>query len=640
MAAGSGRTAVRSGLRHRPDPRYWPGPRYRPGARHRAGLIAGLTLAVLAAAAPDRAPAAPPAAPPGWARVVPAAGAVQVVVQGTVVLSLRGPDALRRAAEVVRRLEVAAAVGSPLAVAVAVHAGGADLLLNGHRLVTVDPPQAAAHAATPEALAAVWAGRLVQALARPAVLIAPARLLLPPGAVATVQVRVFPPAPLRVGPHDEQVAQARLGAPGVLVVEGRRPGSVLIPLLAGLTQVGLAVTVRAEAGILPEAVTVTVTGKTLDPGLVAEAVTRRIDQLTVRQPGAVLTVGPIPPLPELPPPEGGNGPPAEPIVLEVPARLQSPYALPVSRLVPATVLHETVAVRDPTVLLVSNRPEVVVANGVLFQDVVDGAHPTRLLYHHMNGSPHARILTVSLGNRGDRPARLLLLRGLAGPSPDPLYVGHVATLRFLRAVADGQGYVLELPPRSTYTFTAQGLAPRQLVSGILQVQLLEGEALEVALHIRSPWLLQGTVTSEVNQPAYPHPRGTFQLTTVTVGPTVDVTRAAVLVDLGTWGRPRDLRTGEVLVGDYGILYRLAPVLVNPQPRELSVDLTATAAGGPARGVFLIAGEVVELGVLRAGESQRLATWTLAAGETRAVEILTMPAAGSFYPVRLALRPHE
>lgn len=627
MAAGWGRTAVRSDVGHRP------------GARHRAGLIAGLALAVLAAAAPSRAPAAPPAAPPGWARVVPVAGAVQVVVQRTVVLSLRGPDALRRATEVVRRLEAAAAAGGPPEVAVAVHAGGADLLLNGRRLVTVDPAQAAAHAATPEALAAVWAGRLVQALAHPAVLIAPARLLLPPGAVATVQVTVFPPEPLRVGPHDEQVAQARLGAPGVLVVEARRPGSVLIPLLAGLTQVSLAVTVRAEAGILPEAVTVTVTGKTRDPGLVAEAVTRRIDQLTVRQPGAVLTVGPIPPLPELPP-EGGNGPPAEPVVLAVPARLQSPYALPVSRLVRTTVLRETVAVRDPTVLLVSNRPEVVVANGVLFQDVVDGAHPTRLLYHHMNGSPHARILTVSLGNRSDRPARLLLLRGLAGPSPDPLYVGHVATLRFLRAVADGQGYVLELPPRSTYTFTAQGLAPRQLVSGILQLQLLEGEALEVAVHIRSPWLLQGTVTSEVNQPAYPHPRGTFQLTTVTVGPTVDVTRAAVLVDLGTWGRPRDLRTGEVLVGDYGILYRLAPVLVNPQPRELSVDLTATAAGGPARGVFLIAGEVVELGVLRAGESQRLATWTLAGGETRAVEILTMPAAGSFYPVRLALRPHE
>jgi hypothetical protein len=67
---------------------------------------------------------------------------------------------------------------------------------------------------------------------------------------------------------------------------------------------------------------------------------------------------------------------------------------------------------------------------------------------------------------------------------------------------------------------------------------------------------------------------------------------------------------------------------------------AFAAGGEARGLFIVDGTLVDIGYLRANEERAVASFTLAPGAVRDVTIVTMPVAGSFYPVRLTARPRR
>ncbi len=556
-----------------------------------------------------------------------------VVVQEIPVLRLRGAGAEARAAEVVRRLgEVVAQRPLEFAVTVQALPGAAELLVNERHLVTADPEQARANQTTPDALAAQWAARLQAALARNTVILTPNLLVLRMGQIATTLVESFLPGAVEIGPYDQRVAAAFVTG-DMITVEAREVGSVLVPIVVGGGSAFLQVVVRREAGTIPAEVIVRVTGDFANPAVVRDAVLRRLEQVVGREPGATVAVG-IPPY----------DPPAvetDSLVIPVSVRVGSPYALPVDRVVRVTVLRETVAVVDPVALLVSNRPEVVLADGVLFEEVVAARHPVRLLYHHQNGTPgHNRILTVMLTNRSERPAEILLIGGLAGPSPDPLFVGQAATVRFLQNLAAGRGYILEIPGQSSYAFTAQTLAPLQLVSGILQLQLLAGDELEVRVQVRLPWLLDRTVTLPVNQVAYPHPKGVFQSPTVTIARTVDLGQTTAIVDLGAVAGLRDVTTGEPLIGDYGVVYRITITAVNSWAREAQAEVVATAAGGPARGAFLIDGRLVEMAIFRPLEERVLATIAVPADQAVPISIVTMPTAGSYYPVRIALRSRE
>jgi hypothetical protein len=596
----------------------------------RRALVSGAALACLLAL--TAIPGAGAGGPPLQVVIQPGGLPVAtVIVQDVAVLRLRGPDARTRATEVARRLgEILADGAHPLVVGVAARGKAADLLLNGRRLVTVDATAARGAGSVPLALARVWADQLREALSRNTVTLTPALLVLRPGERAAASVTAFLPGPVTIGPYDERVAVAQIVG-GVVSVEARGIGSTAVPVIVGAGQAPLTVVVRRPAGVIPQTVTVRVTGE-LSAALVREAVQRKIEQSVLREPGASLAVGAIHV------DETALAGPDAPEML-VPVTVRSPYALPVDGVIRVTLVREQVEIADPALLLVSNRPEAVLADGVLFEEVVDARRPTRLLYHHQNGSAdHSRVLTVALTNRADHPAALLLISGLAGPSPDSLFVGSAATGRFLQNLAAGRGYVLEMPARTTYAFVAQTMAPLQLVSGILQFQLLEGEELEIRIAARLPWLLDRTVAIPVNQIAYPHPKGVFADPTIAVVRTVDLLTPTHLVDLGWVAGLRDLRTDERLVGDYGVVYRLTVTAANPSPIELRADLVATAAGGAARGVFLIDGRLVEMAIYKGFEERTLATLAVPPGERLITQILTMPTAGSYYPVRLSLRP--
>lgn len=550
----------------------------------------------------------------------------EVVVNGVVVFRLAGPQASARAAAVAARLR-----GIPLRTTTPVTVDAvrpiAAVLAGGTHVITIDRADAAGHHTTARALARVWAQRLRQALATPSLAVVPAALAMIPGERLLVRAHVFPAVPLVVGQFDTEVTELIRHPEGFMVL-AKAVGTTVIPLRAGAASHDLAVSVRHGAAALPAAIEVTVTGNPSDPVLVSDAIRHGILRATGVLPGSVIGVGSSEPAALLP---------GETQTLEVPVEVRSPFARHVWGVVRVTVRNVSIAVQTPSRLLVSNHPETVTANGVLFAETLQAGEAVRLLYHHRNGAKTARLVTVTLTNPQAEPARVLVIGAVAGPSTDVMYAGHIAAARFLPRLDRGQGYVIDVPAGRRHTFTVHEMPPGELVSGLLQVQNLSGR-LHLGVHIRSPWLLERTVTSEVNEPAYPHPHGSFAASEVSVAASVRAGETALVTNLGLMLSPLDPVTGVRLAGDYGVLYRVTLDLVNSTDLDARFALVATAASGPARGMVLVDGEPADLGFLRQGQERTIASVTVPARDRRQVTVLTMPVAGSFYPVRLVVRP--
>ncbi len=590
-----------------------------------AALAGALALLILLA------PAGPAASAPGEIAVTQFAGrppGAELKVRGQPVIRLLGTDAGRRLQSAARRLDPL--LGPSVAITTAATRTSARLVVNDQVVLTVRRTDAALARTTPALLVGQWADALDAALAVRPITLSRTGVVLSPGREAVVTVSTMLSGPVVMGGFDQQVAEVRPVGGEVRIV-GKNPGNTIVPLRIGPYRAQVAVSVRRPAGVIPAETEAIVTGLPATTDLIREAVERRLLEAVRREPGATMDLGEIT--------VGASLAPGASAAVSVAVAVRSPYAGPVEGTVRVRVRNEPVRLADPDVLLVSNRPETITGNGLLFQETLAPGRPARLLYHHMNGSStQARVLKITLSNPGTARARVHYLSGHAGPSSDPVSIGYTSTARFLEALVAARGYVVEVPARGVTTFTAYTLAPLALVSGLMQFQVLDGGPVDLTVHVRLPYLLDQTVTADLGSWAFPHPRGTFPGSVVEIVRDVAADQPAPIADLGVMSNLRDVRTGEPLTGDYGVLYRIRLRLVNPTDHEVTTGFVANAAGGLARGLFLIDGTPVDVGLIKAAEDREVAAFTMAPGSRREIVVLTMPVAGSFYPVRLALRP--
>lgn len=553
------------------------------------------------------------------------AAAWAVRVNGHVALRLRGPRASERAQEVARRLRTLPDGAGPVRVVRGRDA--ADVYVGGRRVVTADLLEARANRTSPEALASQWAERLEAALSARRLRVAQRALVLPVGGSHVVEVRTFPPGTPQVGPYDPRVVDVRWEGPGRLRVTGRAVGSARVGLRYGTSRQDIQVWVRPLAGSLPDAVEVVVTGDPAPGEVVQDAVLRSLERAVRAEPGGFLEVAAAG-LPAVRRGEVWRG--------EVAARVRSPFALPVEGSVPVVVRNEVLELAAPSRLLLSNNPERITADGILFREWVAPGEAVRMLYHHANGAARDKVVTVRVRNPTRRPARLHLQVAAPGAWHDTMGVGHAAARRFLELLGRGAGYVLEVPPEAEHRFTAQRTPPGHVVSGLLQFQVLDGGPVEVSVSVRTVYVLDRAVRWELGPDEENHPRGVFGPPQVEVEARL-VVGVAWSAEIGRSRKLYDLRTGAPLDGDYGVTYRLRLFMENPTDQSADVELVVVAASGPAYATFLVDGQLVDLRFLGVGRSAPVFSATLAPREVRAVELATIPEAASWYPVRLHWR---
>lgn len=121
-------------------------------------------------------------------------------------------------------------------------------------------------------------------------------------------------------------------------------------------------------------------------------------------------------------------------------------------------------------LLLSDSPEMVPADGIMYQDTVSG--DARLFFHHVNDTKELKKIVVLLVNDTDKATDVVVNQyGLGGPGFDYLDVGKIALMNYLNQ----EGVeIIEVPAKGTRLLEPildeTVVAPGALVNGIYDIQ--------------------------------------------------------------------------------------------------------------------------------------------------------------------------
>jgi hypothetical protein len=422
----------------------------------------------------------------------------------------------------------------------------------------------------------------------------------------------------------------------------RRYLPVLVLVLLGATRAALAQPVESPepyatpsvlppAGTLPTTIALDVTGSPATEPDVLETQIRAALDRAVRptlRPGASLRYGTIVPWPLYPLPFGSRA--AVNVALTVQGGSDT---APVQGVTTVNITNDPVAPLPPRVLYLSDDPEYIQSDGLVFRGDVTPQRPARLYYYHSAiGLPRDLdvVLTATV------PSRVQVIASGAGPDLDVMSVGHTVSRDILRFEQNNEGMVVAVVPGNPVV--------------VRHALLLQGEVVAGAVDMR---VVQGAVTaSVVSAPAGSRPdaylrgprvafdghhrHGAFDLDgfgELARAYTVGGDDAAVQYG-GRAPTPRNLDPNDPGrdYGDYGIVHRITFTMRNPTDAPAVVYLYEKPLGGPVRSTFVVDGQMHEIGCARLQQPYYVATYQLAPQSAGASTTVTMTDGGSFYPI--------
>ncbi len=425
----------------------------------------------------------------------------------------------------------------------------------------------------------------------------------------------------------------------LLTVTGKKIGNTIVTLHdgRGLSR-DVSVRVAYPAGSISDVANVRVTGLPASPAFLrAEAIEAALARATVR-PGANIVATP------------------ETVVINAPLRVDDITTIAVPLIISGGDQYFTVqgtthvrienfaqpAIR-PKFLLVSDFPETLKENGILFTAELSAKQSERFLYYHYNpgGQPDRRIV-LKAQNPSSQPALVQLIVGNAGPGVNEMEVGHLATQRFLVRVAQNEGTVVTIPPSATVSLMAQGLPAKTTASGLLQLHEIEGAPLHltlVAQNASDP--VEGAIpTSALLVGDRPHARGIYSIPEFFFDYPYDAEGPELEIPIGQIPLP-NLVQGQTLAGDYGVLQSVTVRMMNNDRHHArDIALYASPRGGRATGTFVIDRVLVQAHAMAPFGHYKLRQYTIPPGGYVRTEIVTMPEGGSSYPLRLVVAPDD
>ncbi|GAC1441257.1 MAG: hypothetical protein NVS2B8_03440 [Vulcanimicrobiaceae bacterium] len=297
----------------------------------------------------------------------------------------------------------------------------------------------------------------------------------------------------------------------------------------------------------------------------------------------------------------------------------------------------------PRSLLVSDYPETLKENGILFTAELVARAAERFLYYHYNpGTQPDRRIVLKVQNPSSQPALVQYISGLAGPGTNEMEVGHLATQRFLVREAQNEGTVVTIPGNATVSIMAQALPARQTASGLMQLHEIEGAPLHLTLVAQNATdTVDGPIpTSALLVGDRPHARGIYSIPQFFFDYSYDAEGPNLEMPIGQIPLP-NLVQGQTLAGDYGVAQSVTVRMVNNDRHNArEIALYASPRGGRATGTFVIDRVLVQAHAMPPFGHFKLRQYTIAPGSFVRTEIVTMPEGGSSYPLRLIVAPDD
>ncbi|MBV8344892.1 MAG: hypothetical protein JO190_07885, partial [Candidatus Eremiobacteraeota bacterium] len=294
---------------------------------------------------------------------------------------------------------------------------------------------------------------------------------------------------------------------------------------------------------------------------------------------------------------------------------------------------------QPGVLFYDDDPEHVAQDGVLFRGTVS-ATPTRLYYYHDDVADPRRLLVILSGDAAD-PASVQLVEASAGPNIDVMHVGQTLSKNFLLTTARGEGVIVALPAAQSYLLADLPMASQQVVSGTVDVRVLSGGPVTITVLAVSAGV---DPRSLLGAPALPgdghHRTGVFAIrdfgTESLAYAAGGADSTVVIGDTEPTPPSLDAESAGHDYGDYGVSHTIALTMSNPGTATASAYLFFRPLAGPARGVFLVDNNLVEIGCVRQSKPYQVSAFELEPGQTYHTVVKTMTDGGSFYPAQIGV----
>ncbi|MCL5773037.1 MAG: hypothetical protein M1536_01460 [Firmicutes bacterium] len=520
---------------------------------------------------------------------------------------------------------------SPSAIHVAKIQGQLLIMWGKEIVCTVDTEQARLSSLKPRELADKWAKNLRWALRFPLLKLSKKQVVLPVKGEDIVAIDTSLTGETGLV-YDSSVVDVKLSDDGQsLRLKAQSSGKTKVTVERASRKVAFNVIVKDWAGKVPDRIEVAVKGNPAPSDVVEDAALHGAAYSVVLQPGCQMSLREKLQIPQ-------NLPLNDHILIRVPVVVEGPGYFTVEKTLEILVKNEQFKNIPVSNLMVSNRPESIDRNGILYQSSIANTGSVRLLYSHKNISHVRRNIKVKLINISNRNVKVLMNSSLAGPDRQELTVGHRAAYRFMNYYMKDAGFVMLLQPGMELYLVDVNMAPHEVVSGIASFQIVEGEKLEVVVETTD----NGSDSSlpMINEPFNPfliHPRGNFPNPDQVLEGFFLIGGGDAHIDYGKGPWLIDAETGEPNTGNYGAIYEADISLENPSPYPRQVQLLFSPFSGPARGTFIVDGALAETPILKPGREFPFYSIDLGAGEKKKVKVYTMPEAGSNYPSRIVVR---
>jgi hypothetical protein len=424
----------------------------------------------------------------------------------------------------------------------------------------------------------------------------------------------------------------------VLFITGRAVGTTVITVKDDRAVVTRDVPVRVAyaAGSVIEQTSIRVTGNPATATFLREAAAAAAERDATLRPGASADVSPDAVTAR------ANLAVDDRTSIDVPVQITGDGYIPVNGTTHVDIENDALPNIQPSRLLVSDYPETLSANGVLFTADLDRREAQRFLYYHYNpaSQPSRRIL-LRVANPSAQPATLQFISGSAGPEVNEMEVGHLSTQRFLVRELQNEGTVVTIPPNTTINLVDHPLPPGNIVSALLQLREIDGDPVHltlVAQDANAP-LDQSVDTTQLLSGGVAHARGEYQVPQFYFDYSYALGADNLEIPIGQLPLP-NLRQGEALAGDYGVQQVITVTIVNSGNGAEPIAIYANPRGGRATGTFLIDRTLVQSHALPVFSRYKIWQETIAARTFRRVQIITMPEGGSSYPLRLIFAPDD
>ncbi len=390
------------------------------------------------------------------------------------------------------------------------------------------------------------------------------------------------------------------------------------------------------AGAIPTTITLGLTGTPeADAAFLDEKIRAALDR-TIRptlRPGASVAYGPIVPWPLTPLPSG------ERAAVDVTVTITGDDASVAASGVTLVVLDSVTVMRaDPTVLFLSDDPEYLLGEGIVYRGDVAAGRPARLYYYHSDlGVPRDLdvVLTAAV------PSRVHLIDSAAGPDLDVMSVGHAVSRDYLRYRQNAEGTVVDVVPGKPFVVRHALMLQSEVVAGVVDIGVLSGGPVAASVIATAAgghpeaYLAGPRVAFDEH-----HRHGAFDVSNYgTMAETYAVGDPPKSVQYGSRNpTPQNLVSGDDGhdFGDYGVVRRMTFTLANASDASQLVYFYEKPLGGPVRSSFIIDGQLKEVGCVRLPQPYGIMTYQLPPHSTGASTIVTMTDGGSFYPLEFGL----